>query len=126
MQNRERIVILRAYRPFLAYLTVYKADNFRDKADQLIWIRNICRALGVTLLITIYLCPFLAAELLVFIESNFNLKTVGLEFSHFICGCPTIAVHVLLIWKSNNIIATLDYLHGIVKDRKLTLCSFVC
>lgn len=121
MQNTKDILILRAYRPFLTFLTVFKFDNFRNidnNRDNL--LRNILCTIGVSLLMLNYNCPFLATELWVFIQSNFDLKTGGVQFSYFICGCPTIAVHLLLIWKSNNIIDTLDYLCGVVMERKCT------
>lgn len=125
MQNSKDIIILRAYRPFLAFLTVFKFDNFRniDKNRRNL-LRNFLCTIGVSLLIINYNCPFLATELSVFIQSNFDLKTGGVQFSYFCCGCPTIAVHLLLIWKSNNIIDTLDYLHGIVMERRFTIFSF--
>lgn len=125
MKNNREIVILRAYRPFLTFLTMYKLDNFRHNVDRRILMRNICRATGVTLLLAIYLCPFLSSELIVFIESKFDLNASGVRFSYFVGGAPTMSVHLLLIWKCNKIIETLDYLRGIVMDRKCFSCLCV-
>lgn len=116
-----KIVILHAYRPFLTFLTMYKSEKFQNINNRRVLIGNICRALGVTLLIIFYLCLFLSSELLVFIKSDFDLNVGGVEFSYFVGGVPSLAVHLLLIWKCDNITDALDYLHGIVIKRKF-LC----
>lgn len=118
MENNKEIIILRAYRPFLKFLSVYNMDKFRGIDDWRIFTRNLCYVTCVTLLIVNYLCPFLSSELLVFIQQHFNLKTSGVQFSFFVGGTPTMSVHFLLIWKCYNIIDTLDYLQEIIDERK--------
>lgn len=125
MKTNKGVIILRTYRPFLTFLSVYKFDNFRNTIDRRILLLNICRAIGVFLLLLIYLCSFLASELFVFIESDFDLNAKGVQFSYFVGGAPAIFVHLLLMWKLENIVDTLDYLHGIVEERELLFKIFL-
>lgn len=69
MKEIDEIVILRAYRPFLTFLTMYKSEKFQNINNRRTLIQNISRAVGVTMLLISYLGIFLATELFVFIKS---------------------------------------------------------
>lgn len=124
MENHEKIVILRAYRPFLKYLTVYKLDNFR--ADEgTILSRNIRHAIGLAFLFAVFTFIFLPAQFLVSYTNHFNLRLIIQPLAFLLAGLPAPLVYFLMFWKSNKVIDTLDYLHGIVVESKLCSCFFL-
>lgn len=112
-----KIVILRAYRPFLTCLTVYKLDNFRT-SDRRILFRNICRAIGFTLTFAIFLLLFLLTEFLACYNKNFDLNVIVGPFSFFLVTSLVVPVYFVMLWKSNKIIDTLDYLDEVVVASK--------
>lgn len=125
MQNNEEIFILHAYRPFLTFLSVYKAANFRNIDDQRIFARNILHAVGATLLIVLTVW-FMSVQLMVFVNCNFDLNVGGAQFSFFLCCAPAFCVHLLLIWNFDEVMATIGCLQTIVVEREFILLFHFC
>lgn len=118
MRNNEGFVVLRAYSPFLTYVTVYKLDNFRN-VDRRNLFRNIFRAVGVTVLLAEFTL-FLSAEFSVSYKNNFALNGTAQQLSFAIIGFPVPLIYFVIFWKSQKIIETLDVLRGVVVERRLT------
>lgn len=123
MKNHEKIVILRAYRPFLKYLTVYKFDNFRTDEAAILG-RNIRHAIALTFLFAVFTFIFLPAQFLVSYKNHFNLRLVIQPLSFLLAGLPASLVYFLMFWKSKKVVDTIDYLHGIVVERKIFFNTF--
>lgn len=117
MQKSQEVVTLRAYKPFLTFLSAYKANNFRNIDDRSVLCVNILRAVGVTLLM-IMNAWFSLVQLMVFINCKFDLNIGGAQFSFFLCCAPVFCLHFVLIYKINEVIATIEYLHTIVRERE--------
>lgn len=116
-------IVLRAFRPFLVYLTMYKAKNFRNE-NRLIVIRNICRVVVHLVMFSILYAVFVPAEVLVCYTNQFVLSKIADPMSYFLAVLPAIFVYILLFSKSDKIIETLDILHEIVVERKLVYVHF--
>lgn len=118
MQNSKEVVILRAYRPFLTYLTVFELDNFRNINSGRILARNIGRAVGVTLIFVLITFIFLGSEFIVSYNHQFDLNEVAQQVSYVILVLPAPFIYLYLFWKSSKIVETIDHLHGIVAQSK--------
>lgn len=117
------IVVLRAYRPFLAYLTMYKAKNFRNE-NRAIVTRNICRVVIHMFLFFIIDAVFVPSEMMSCYKNNFVLNEIADPMSYFLAVLPVLFVYILLSWKSDKIIETLDILHETVVERKFVYVHF--
>lgn len=117
MANKTEIVTLRAFRPFLTILTIFESNNFYT-TNQRMFIRNLSRAFGVTLVFSGYVCLFLSGGILACIQHNFDLNVVAQPLSFFISGIQVPYYYGILFWKSDKIIGTLEYLHRIVEKRE--------
>lgn len=116
-ENKPKIIILRAYRPLLTCLTVYKRDNFHS-SDGRILIRNICRATVLTIFFGVYMCVFLATEFFVSCSHNFNLNEIVQPLSFFLITSPLTIIYFIMFWKCNKVIDILNSLDGIVVESK--------
>lgn len=106
-----------AYRPFLKILTVYKSISRTN--DRALWLRNFGQALGVTLLLSLFVCLYLAYELSVCIQENFNLNMISQPLSFFIGSSQVFIVYCLLTFGSTNLFKTIETINEIVKKSKL-------
>lgn len=123
MPNRTKeIVILRAYDPFLTYLTVYKLGNFRN-FDRRNLFRNIWRAVGVTIIFATFTL-FMSAEFVVAYRSNFALNETAQQLAFVIIGFPVPLIYFVMFWKSHKIIDTLNILRGVVVESRLISFNF--
>lgn len=120
MGKNGKILILRAYRPFLSILTAYDVDNFRTN-DQRILKHNILLVISVSALLFAYVFLFLPMELSTCIEHSFNLNVIGQQISFSLGGSQVLFIYGAFWWKRDKLIATFDYLHGIVEKRKKRL-----
>lgn len=120
MENNKKNCILHAYRPFLAFISVYKMENFRNIDDRRVFHRNNWRAVGATLLSLVNIW-FVAVQLMVFVNCNFDLNVGGAQFSFVLCCAPAIFVHLLFIWNCGDVTAAIDYLQEIVLEREFHL-----
>lgn len=115
MEENRDIAILRAFRLFLICLTVFKLDNFRYDEH---FIRNIGRAIGLGVLLLIFLYPFLGSQFIVCFENKFNLNVVGQPLS-LVCGSSQVLnVYFILFYKSDKIVELIRHIHLIVNERK--------
>lgn len=116
VENTGEIVILRAFRPLLTLLTVYKWHNFRNKSCGLL-MRNICRAIGITILFSSYAVLFLSSELMVCVKEKFDLDVIAQPLSFLLGGCQVQYIYFSILWKSAEVTKVLDRLHEIIKKR---------
>lgn len=108
------VIVLRAYRPFIEYLTVFKLDNFRND-DCHILSRNICRAIGVLILHMICLL-FTLSEFFVSYENNFALNESVQNVIFVIVLLQIPLIYSAMFRKSLKITSTLDCLREIVVE----------
>lgn len=118
IENNGEIVILRAFRPLLTLLTVYKWKNFRNKSCRLL-IQNICRAVAITILFSSYTLLFLSSELFLCFKEKFNLDVIRQPLSFLLGGCQVQYIYFSIFWKSKEVFKVLDRLHDIIKKRKI-------
>lgn len=123
MPKNEEIVVLNAFRPFLTYLTIYKFDNFQNN-DRRILSRNIWRAIGLTVLLAVYSFIFVLSEFAECYKNNFDLAKIVQKLAFVVLGLPVPLIYLGLFWKSDKIIDVIDYLHGILVERKPTSTQF--
>lgn len=116
-RNRE-IVILRAYRPFLKSLTIYKLENFRTNDRQLL-IQNIFHAIGLTVVFAVFIFIFLPTQFLAC--CNEDLREVVRPFSFFLAIAPAMLIYFIMRGKTDKIVDTLDYLHKVVVESECML-----
>lgn len=122
MPTDKKMLILRAYRPFLTYLTVYKLNNFRNKERRILF-RNIWRALGVSALIALTFL-FLSSELAACYEYNFALNKTVQHFAYVILAVQLLCIYLVMFWKSHKAIDIFDDLHKIVVENRSSLHIF--
>lgn len=118
MSTDKQIVILRAYRPFLTYLTVFKFNNFRNK-ERRILCRNISRGAGVSTLFA-FTFLFLSSELAACAEYNFALDKTVQHFAYIILGMQLLCIYLVLFWNSHKAFDIFDYLHKVVNESRST------
>lgn len=121
MEWNTKINIPPAYRPFLVILTVHKIRNFRSNDRRILW-RNIGRAVGVTILLTIFVCLYLPYELSVCVRQHFNLNVISQPLSFSIGSSQVLIVYLILLLKGEKIIETIDHINQIIKKRKVFRC----
>ena len=122
MPDKPEIMILRAFRPFQTILTIFKLNNFRSPNHHI--TRNIIRAIGFALLLFVYVFLFIASELSMCVQYNFNLNFVAQPLSFLIGGSQVFNIYVILIWKIDKVVEALEYFHAIVEARKGAFISF--
>lgn len=123
MSTDERTVILRAYRPFLTYLTVYKLNNFRNK-ERRVLLRNVSRAVGVALLIVLTFL-FLSSQLAACYEYNFALDKTVQCLAYAILGIQLLCIYLVMFWESHKAIDIFEYLHKVVVESMSVLHIFM-
>lgn len=116
MKEKVRIVILRAYRPFLTSIALFERDNFRHHSDVL--IRNIGRFIGICILFFLFVFVYLGGGLFDSYNRRHDLTATLLRVSYCILSLPTPFIYIYMIWKKQRIIETLEQLHGIVVESK--------
>lgn len=116
MENSDEIVILRAYRPFLTFLSVFKLDNFRC-IDRCILLRNVCRAIGCSVIIAVTV-TFVLTDLFVSYKHNFELDKIIQQLSFVVIGITLPLIYAIMFWNTQRIVDILDDLHGIVVESK--------
>lgn len=116
-KSKRKVIILRAYRPLLTCLTVYKLENFHSR-DGRILARNFCRAIVLTILFGVYMCIFLATEFFVSCSHNFDLNEIVQPLSFFLITSPLTIIYFVMFCKCSKVIGILNFLLGIVVESK--------
>lgn len=115
MENKN---IPATYRPFLVFLTVYKTNRFRT-AERCTLIRNICQAIGVSILLIVYVGLNLSYEITVCIREKLNLNVMSQALSFFLGYFQMLMVYFSLILKSDRIIDVIERINEIAEKRKI-------
>lgn len=117
MENYKAKDIPPAYRPFLKILTVYNRSIFRTN-ERTFLFRRFGEAIGVTFLLSLFVCLYLAYELSVCIQENFNLNMVSQPLSFFVGSSQVFIVYCLLAFNSTKVVKTVETINRIVTMSK--------
>lgn len=99
---------------------MYKLESFRN-CEGSILKQNIQLAIGLTLLFAVFTFIFLPTQFLVCYRNITDFKLIVQPLSFLLAGTPATFVYFLMVWKRDTVVDTLDYLHGIVVERKRIL-----
>lgn len=111
-----KVRVLHAFRPFHHILTLYNADNFRERAQKQ-RIRNICHAGACSTLIFITTIDYISNAYFCY-QNISNMEIVGQPISVFFV-CIQVFFTCFSLWKKNMRITTfIEQLQSLIEVRE--------
>lgn len=120
IEMEQQIAVFGAFRPFLRILTVYNANNFRNKQHR---FKNICLAIACFIFLVNLLISVMAA-IWHCIALKFDLGQAALPFALLINSVQMLITYISIEIKNKQIEATIAGLIATIHKRKPLKCHF--
>lgn len=115
--SRQTIQVLQAFQPFRRFLTIFNADNFREKDPNLL-IRNIFTAICQLLLYSILAVSYISDGLYCY-ENSFDMRMAAQQIAVFFVCIQIFATYLSIFRKRDLVNSSIQTLQKFVDERKM-------